>query len=91
MSLVRRMDLGVAVIEGAAIAGCNRRRPGAWLVTSLAILFALQWPEIVRVNAGLANWVLLDELVILSDLAPLPHLDLFLLGGTHRACSLVLP
>lgn len=72
MSLVRRMDLGVAVIE-RSYSRLQSAATWAWLVTSLAILFALQWPEIVRVNAGLANWVLLDELVILAPiLAPLP-------------------
>lgn len=72
MSLVRRMDLGVAVIE-RSYSRLQSAATWAWLGTSLAILFALRWPEIVRVNAGLASWVLVDELVILAPiLAPLP-------------------
>lgn len=37
-----------------------------WLIASLAIVYSFQWQKIVRGNWGLADWLLLDEVLIIA-------------------------
>lgn len=41
---------------------------GLWLLASGMVLYALQWPAIVRVNWSLGEWPLVDELLILAPI-----------------------
>ena len=39
-----------------------------WLMASLAIVWGLRWPDIIRVNWQLDRWPLLDDLLILAPI-----------------------
>ncbi|MEM7782445.1 MAG: M48 family metalloprotease [Planctomycetota bacterium] len=48
----------------------NMRRLSAchsavWFIASMAIIYALKWHEIIRVNWGLEDWILVDDFFIL--------------------------
>jgi STE24 endopeptidase len=68
-----RLVRGLARADGPSLAECERvwlrvqaTAIGLWLAGVAGTMYVLQWPRVVRTDWSLADWPLVDELLILA-------------------------